>query len=76
MGRFSGSLFMLLVAVTICCGYINGKILTNSYLIEFNTDTDRATANAIASQHGFVSLGPVCEPINFFGLFLYIANLR
>ncbi len=59
MGRLSGMLLVLLLAVTICCGYIHAKVLTNSYLIEFHADTGRDAAEAIAKRHGFVSLGPV-----------------
>ena len=35
------------------------KILTNSYLVEFNQDTDRSLANQIAARNGFINVGPV-----------------
>jgi len=47
----------------IFCGYLVNvcfsKILTNSYLIEFHQDTDRALADQIASRNGFINAGPV-----------------
>ena len=56
--------FVLILAFVLC-GFVNvclsEKILTNSYLIEFARETDRALADQIASKHGFVNIGPVSK---------------
>ena len=41
------------------CNNVLCKILTNSYLVEFNQDTDRSLANQIAARNGFINVGPV-----------------
>ena len=58
--RNNYSVFYLYI---IFCGYLVNvcfsKILTNSYLIEFHQNTDRALVDQIASRNGFINAGPV-----------------
>jgi hypothetical protein len=65
LGRFNvgiSSSFLLILSHILFGYLINvcvSKVLTNSYLVEFNKETDRALADQIASRHGFTNLGPV-----------------
>lgn len=73
--RFNGNSIVLIISFLLC-GFVNvcfSKILTNSYLIEFLHDTDRAIADQVAQRNGFLNLGPVSEYIQF--SFLIITDI-
>ena len=61
--NLNGLNFYVLNFCLLISGYLvnvcYSKILTNSYLVEFVKDTDRALADQIALRHGFFNAGPV-----------------
>jgi hypothetical protein len=42
-----------------------GKILTNSYLVEFKNEVEPSMASEVARKHGFLNAGPVRIIIRF-----------
>lgn len=56
----------LLVTFLVClASCVSGKVLTNSFLVEFHQDTDRLLADQIAYRNGFLNRGPVSEFFSF-----------
>ena len=81
------SVFNLVFNLVIVLGFLVNiglsKVLTNSYLIEFNRDTDRTLADQIALRNGFINRGPVSAScflcffiLNFFKRYNYILPLQ
>ena len=56
---FFNSVFNLVIVLGFLVNIGLSKVLTNSYLIEFNRDTDRTLADQIALRNGFINRGPV-----------------
>ena len=70
--RFNNNKNIIIYLYVIISGYLVNvclsKILTNSYLVEFHHETDRALADQIAARNGFINAGPVINKIFFFFL--------